>query len=67
MADRMIKTIAHVPRGFVDRTSLELHAVDKKMSVIRNVCKLYGFENVETSIFEYTAALGNIFPDQGVR
>ncbi|WP_295947817.1 histidine--tRNA ligase [uncultured Bartonella sp.] len=64
MADRQVKTIARVPRGFVDRTSAELHAAEKMMSVIRNVYELYGFEAVETPIFEYTDALGKFLPDQ---
>lgn len=64
MADRQVKTIARVPRGFVDRTSSELHAADKMMAVIRNVYELYGFEAVETPIFEYTDALGKFLPDQ---
>lgn len=64
MADRQVKTIARVPRGFVDRTSEELHAAEKMMAVIRNVYELYGFEAVETPIFEYTDALGKFLPDQ---
>ena len=64
MADRQVRTIARVPRGFVDRTSAELHAAEKMMSVIRNVYELYGFEAVETPIFEYTDALGKFLPDQ---
>ncbi len=64
MEDRQVNKIARVPRGFVDRTSAELHAAEKMMSVIRNVYELYGFEAVETPIFEYTDALGKFLPDQ---
>lgn len=64
MSDRPEKTKARVPRGFVDRTSAELHAAEKMTTVIRGVYELYGFEAVETPIFEYTDALGKFLPDQ---
>ena len=64
MSDKPEKTKARVPRGFVDRTSAELHAAEKMTSVIRGVYELYGFEAVETPIFEYTDALGKFLPDQ---
>lgn len=64
MSDRPEKTKARVPRGFVDRTSAELHAAEKMTTVIRSVYELYGFEAVETPIFEYTDALGKFLPDQ---
>lgn len=64
MSDKPEKTKARGPRGFVDRTSAELHAAEKMTSVIRGVYELYGFEAVETPIFEYTDALGKFLPDQ---
>ena len=64
MSDKPEKTKARVPRGFIDRTSAELHAAEKMTSVIRGVYELYGFEAVETPIFEYTDALGKFLPDQ---
>ena len=64
MSDKPEKTKARVPRGFVDRTSAELHAAEKMTTVIRSVYELYGFEAVETPIFEYTDALGKFLPDQ---
>lgn len=64
MSDKPEKTKARVPRGFVDRTSAELHSAEKMTSVIRGVYELYGFEAVETPIFEYTDALGKFLPDQ---
>lgn len=64
MSDKPEKTKARVPRGFVDRTSAELHAAEKMTTVIRGVYELYGFEAVETPIFEYTDALGKFLPDQ---
>ncbi|MHC5308311.1 histidine--tRNA ligase [Bartonella sp. LJL80] len=64
MTGKQEKTKARLPRGFVDRTSAELRAAEKMMSIIREVYELYGFEAVETPIFEYTDALGKFLPDQ---
>ena len=41
-----------------------MHAAEKMTTVIRGVYELYGFEAVETPIFEYTDALGKFLPDQ---
>ncbi|EJF90323.1 histidine--tRNA ligase [Bartonella tamiae] len=64
MANRQEKTKARLPRGFVDRTSDELNAADEMISVIRQVYELYGFEALETPIFEYTDVLGKFLPDE---
>lgn len=54
---------ARQPRGFVDRTAADLHAQDRMLAVIRRVYETYGFEPVETPMFEYTDALGKFLPD----
>jgi histidyl-tRNA synthetase len=58
------KTLARLPRGFVDRSPIEIAALNRMMEVIRGVYERYGFEPVETPLFEYTDALGKFLPDQ---
>ncbi|SJZ96906.1 histidine--tRNA ligase [Consotaella salsifontis] len=57
------KVKARVPRGFIDRTPEDLRAQDAMLAVIREVYERYGFEPVETPMFEYTDALGKFLPD----
>ena len=54
---------ARQPRGFVDRAAGDIRATDQMMSKIREVYELYGFDPVETPMFEYTDALGKFLPD----
>ncbi|MCW4113595.1 histidine--tRNA ligase [Aurantimonas sp. MSK8Z-1] len=54
---------ARVPRGFVDRSADDLRAQDAMLAKIRRVYETYGFEPVETPVFEYTDALGKFLPD----
>ncbi|WP_062206951.1 histidine--tRNA ligase [Aureimonas sp. AU12] len=54
---------ARQPRGFVDRTSADLAAQERMLGIIRGVYERYGFEPVETPLFEYTDALGKFLPD----
>ncbi|WP_068318884.1 histidine--tRNA ligase [Polycladidibacter hongkongensis] len=58
------KLKARLPRGFVDREPVELQALHHMLSVIKETYELYGFEPVETPLFEYTDALGKFLPDQ---
>lgn len=58
------KLKARLPRGFVDRAPAELLAMEKMISVIKQTYELYGFEPLETPMFEYTDALGKFLPDQ---
>ncbi len=58
------KLKARLPRGFVDRGPAELQAMEQMLSVIKQTYELYGFEPVETPMFEYTDALGKFLPDQ---
>ncbi len=57
------KLKARLPRGFVDRLPDEIRATDDMLAGIRDVYELYGFEPVETPLFEYTDALGKFLPD----
>ncbi|MEM1365621.1 MAG: HisS family protein, partial [Pseudomonadota bacterium] len=54
---------ARLPRGFRDRPAAEIRATDAMMATIRNVYERYGFEPIETPMFEYTDALGKFLPD----
>jgi histidyl-tRNA synthetase len=52
-----------LPRGFEDRTPGEIAAVDAMIEKIRRVYERYGFDPVETPLFEYTETLGKFLPD----
>ena len=52
-----------LPRGFEDRLPGEIAAVDRMLSRIRAVYERYGFDPVETPLFEYTETLGKFLPD----
>ncbi|MGF7158254.1 histidine--tRNA ligase [Bartonella heixiaziensis] len=64
MSSKQEKTKARLPRGFVDRTSAQLYATETMIEQIREVYELYGFEALETPIFEYTDVLGKFLPDE---
>ncbi len=57
------KLKARLPRGFVDRSAADIRAVDGMVAKIREVYERYGFDPVETPLFEYTDALGKFLPD----
>jgi len=52
-----------LPRGFVDRDAGDIRALDEMMGKIREVYERYGFDPVETPLFEYTDTLGKFLPD----
>jgi histidyl-tRNA synthetase len=54
---------ARLPRGFVDREAQDIRAVEAMCAKIRQVYELYGFDPVETPMFEYTDTLGKFLPD----
>ncbi|MEI2386392.1 histidine--tRNA ligase [Breoghania sp. JC706] len=58
------KLKARLPRGFIDRSPADIRATDAMMAKIREVYERYGFDPVETPMFEYTDALGKFLPDQ---
>ncbi len=57
------KLKARLPRGFVDREAHDIRAVEEMCGRIRAVYERYGFDPVETPLFEYTDALGKFLPD----
>jgi histidyl-tRNA synthetase len=57
------KLKARLPRGFVDRSAADIHATNEMTAKIREVYERYGFDPVETPLFEYTDALGKFLPD----
>ena len=57
------KVKARKPRGFADRSAVEIRAAAAMMENIRKVYELYGFDPVETPMFEFTDALGKFLPD----
>ncbi|MDF1778880.1 MAG: histidine--tRNA ligase [Rhizobiaceae bacterium] len=57
------KLKARLPRGFADRSPEDIRATDEMVANIRKVYELYGFDPVETPMFEYTDALGKFLPD----
>ena len=57
------KLKARLPRGFVDRSAADIHATNEMIEKIREVYERYGFDPMETPLFEYTDALGKFLPD----
>lgn len=57
------KLKARLPRGFIDRSAADIRATEAMIGNIRKVFELYGFDPVETPMFEYTDALGKFLPD----
>ena len=57
------KLKARLPRGFGDRTATDIHATNEMVAKIREVYERYGFDAIETPLFEYTDALGKFLPD----
>ncbi|MCP8884875.1 histidine--tRNA ligase [Devosia sp. XJ19-1] len=52
-----------LPRGFEDRTPGEIAAVGAMVEKIKQVYERYGFDPVETPLFEFTETLGKFLPD----
>jgi histidyl-tRNA synthetase len=63
MADRNSLIEARLPRGFEDRAPGDIAAVDRMIATIKKVYERYGYDPVETPLFEYTEALGKFLPD----
>jgi len=57
------KLKACLPRGFVDRSVDDIRATNEMMAKIAEVYERYGFDPVETPMFEYTDCLGKFLPD----
>jgi histidyl-tRNA synthetase len=63
-SEKTNKPKARLPRGLSDRGPAEIAATRRMLDTIRGVYERYGFEPVETPMFEYTDALGKFLPDQ---
>ncbi|RYE09430.1 MAG: histidine--tRNA ligase [Hyphomicrobiales bacterium] len=63
MTDRNSLIDARLPRGFEDRVPGDIAAVDRMIATIKQVYERYGFDPVETPLFEYTDTLGKFLPD----
>jgi histidyl-tRNA synthetase len=57
------KLKARLPRGFGDRSAADIRATEEMVAKIKAVYERYGFDPVETPMFEYTDALGKFLPD----
>ncbi|MFN0262550.1 histidine--tRNA ligase [Tepidamorphus sp. 3E244] len=62
-AKKQRRVAARLPRGFVDRTANDLLVSRAMLDKVREVFERYGFDPVETPMFEYTEALGKFLPD----
>lgn len=63
MAETKPLIAARLPRGFEDRAPADILATDRMISTIKSVYERYGFDPVETPLFEYTETLGKFLPD----
>ena len=63
MTEKIKLITPRLPRGFEDRPPGEIAAVDAMIGKIKQVYERYGFDPVETPLFEYTEALGKFLPD----
>ena len=63
MTDKKKLIAPRLPRGFEDRLPAEIAAVDEMVRKIKTVYERYGFDPVETPLFEYTETLGKFLPD----
>ncbi|MBF0680939.1 MAG: histidine--tRNA ligase [Devosia sp.] len=63
MTEKTKLITARLPRGFEDRSPGEIAAVGQMIETIRKVYERYGFDPVETPLFEYTETLGKFLPD----
>ena len=63
MTVKLKKITPRLPRGFEDRLPAEIAAVNQMVAKIRSVYERYGFDPVETPLFEYTDTLGKFLPD----
>ena len=55
---------AQVPKGMRDVSAHEQRGLEQMLGKIRAVYESYGFEPIDTPLFEYTDALGKFLPDQ---
>lgn len=63
MTEKTKLIVPRLPRGFEDRDASEIAAVGAMIDKIKTVYHRYGFDPVETPLFEFTEALGKFLPD----
>ena len=63
MSEKTKLITPRLPRGFEDRTPGEIAAVGAMIDKIKAVYERYGFDPVETPLFEYTETLAKFLPD----
>ena len=63
MTDKTKLIAPRLPRGFEDREAADIAAINEMVARIRAVYERYGFDPVETPLFEYTETLGKFLPD----
>src|ERR1700712_107458 len=63
MNDKSKLIAPRLPRGFEDRAGAEIAAMNEMTAKIRAVYERYGFDPIETPLFEYTETLGKFLPD----
>ena len=63
MSEKTRLITPRLPRGFEDRTPGEIAVVGAMIDKIKAVYERYGFDPVETPLFEYTETLGKFLPD----
>jgi histidyl-tRNA synthetase len=63
MSEKTKLITPRLPRGFEDRDAGEIAAVSAMIDKIKKVYERYGFDPVETPLFEYTETLGKFLPD----
>ena len=63
MTDKTKLIAPRLPRGFEDREAADIAAINEMVAKIRAVYERYGFDPVETPLFEYTETLGKFLPD----
>ena len=63
MTDKTKLIVPRLPRGFEDRDAGEIAAVGAMIDRIKQVYHRYGFDPVETPLFEFTETLGKFLPD----
>ncbi|KFL27702.1 histidyl-tRNA synthase [Devosia sp. 17-2-E-8] len=63
MTDKSKLIVPRLPRGFEDRTPADIAATDAMIAKIKAVYQRYGFDPIETPLFEYTETLGKFLPD----
>jgi histidyl-tRNA synthetase len=63
MTEKTKLIVPRLPRGFEDRDASEIAAVGAMIDKIKTVYHRYGFDPVETPLFEFTETLGKFLPD----